>query len=171
MKKHFHFLLMAALVCSLCLSVTSCKSDDDSSNNGNGGEEQETYEGLSTLENDQLADLVAAWTDASRDDLNGTEWLNNTYEPTVGLELDELNPGIRLVVANTVEEADSIAASMLGSLGIDYENPVGFTYAGFHQRRQDSADTCTTGNPARQGAGRECQGQETLLQVRRHCEV
>ena len=115
MKKHFHFLLMAVLMCSLCLSVTSCKSDDDSSNNGNGGEEQETYEGLSTLENDQLADLVAAWTDASRDDLNGTEWLNNTYEPTVGLELDELNPGIRLVVANTVEEADSIAASMLGS--------------------------------------------------------
>ena len=45
------------------------------------------------------------------------------------MELDESNPGIRLVVANTVEEADSIAASMLGSLGIDYENPVGFTYS------------------------------------------
>ena len=125
MKKHFYFLLMAALVCSLCLSVTSCKDDD----NSNVPEEQETYEGLSTLENDQLADLVAAWTDASRDDLNGTEWLNNTFEPTVGMELDESNPGIRLVVANTVEEADSIAASMLGSLGIDYENPVGFTYS------------------------------------------
>ena len=119
---------MAALVCGLSLSVTSCK-DDDKDNNGKGGEEQETYEGLSTLENDQLADLVAAWTDASRDDLNGTEWLNNTFEPTVGMELDESNPGIRLVVANTVEEADSIAASMLGSLGIDYENPVGFTYS------------------------------------------
>ena len=116
---------MAALVCSLCLSVTSCKDDD----NSNVPEEQETYEGLSTLENDQLADLVAAWTDASRDELNGTEWLNNTFEPTVGMELDESNPGIRLVVANTVEEADSIAASMLGSLGIDYENPVGFTYS------------------------------------------
>ena len=125
MKKHFYFLLMAALVCSLCLSVTSCKDDD----NSNVPEEQETYEGLSTLENDQLADLVAAWTDASRDELNGTEWLNNTFEPTVGMELDESNPGIRLVVANTVEEADSIAASMLGSLGIDYENPVGFTYS------------------------------------------
>ena len=120
MKKHFYFLLMAALVCSLCLSVTSCKDDD----NSNVPEEQETYEGLSTLENDQLADLVAAWTDASRDELNGTEWLNNTFEPTVGMELDESNPGIRLVVANTVEEADSIAASMLGSLGIDYENPL-----------------------------------------------
>ena len=63
---------MAVLVCSLCLSVTSCKDDD----NSNVPEEQETYEGLSTLENDQLADLVAAWTDASRDELNGTEWLN-----------------------------------------------------------------------------------------------
>ena len=125
MKKHFYFLLMAALVCGLSLCVTSCKDDD----NSNVPEEQETYEGLSTLENDQLADLVAAWTDTSRDELNGTEWLNNTFEPTVGMELDESNPGIRLVVANTVEEADSIAASMLGSLGIDYENPVGFTYS------------------------------------------
>ena len=125
MKKHFYFLLMAVLMCSLSLSVTSCKDDD----NSNVPEEPVDNEGLSTLENDQLADLVAAWTDASRDDLNGTEWLNNTFEPTVGMELDESNPGIRLVVANTVEEADSIAASMLGSLGIDYENPVGFTYS------------------------------------------
>ena len=128
MKKNFNFLLMAALVCSLSLSVTSCK-DDDSDNNGKGGEEQETYEGLSTLENDQLADLVAAWTDASRDDLNGTEWLNNTYEPTVGLALDESQPGIRSIAASTIEGADSIAAGMLGTLGIDYEKPAGFTYS------------------------------------------
>ena len=128
MKKNFYFLLMAALVCSLSLSVTSCK-DDDKDNNGKGGEEQETYEGLSTLENDQLADLVAAWTDASRDDLNGTEWLNNTYEPTVGLALDESQPGIRSIAASTIEGADSIAASMLGTLGIDYEKPAGFTYS------------------------------------------
>ena len=119
---------MATLVCSLCLSVTSCK-DDDKDNNGKGGEEQETYEDLSTLENDQLADLVAAWTDANRDDLNGTEWLNNTYEPTVGLALDESQPGIRSIAASTIEGADSIAASMLGTLGIDYEKPAGFTYS------------------------------------------
>ena len=50
MKKHFYFLLMAALVFGLSLSVTSCK-DDDKDNNGNGNEDQETYEGLSTLEN------------------------------------------------------------------------------------------------------------------------
>ena len=128
MKKHFYFLLMAALVCGLSLCVTSCK-DDDKDNNGKGGEEQETYEGLSTLENDQLADLVAAWTDANRDDLNGTEWLNNTYEPTVGLALDESQPGIRSIAASTIEGADSIAAGMLGTLGIDYEKPAGFTYS------------------------------------------
>ena len=128
MKKNFYFLLMAALVCGLSLSVTSCK-DDDKDNNGKGGEEQETYEGLSTLENDQLADLVAAWTDANRDDLNGTEWLNNTYEPTVGLALDESQPGIRSIAASTIEGADSIAAGMLGTLGIDYEKPAGFTYS------------------------------------------
>ena len=124
MKKILNFWLLAAMVCGLSLSVTSCKSDDDSD-----GSEQMDNEGLSTLENDQLADLIAAWTDTSRDDLNGTEWLNNQYEPTVGLALDETDPGIRSVVASTVEEADSIAASMLGTLGIDYEKPAGFTYS------------------------------------------
>ncbi len=125
MKKNFYFLLLAALVFGLSLSVTSCKSDDD--NNGKGNEEQ-SEEGLTMLENDQLADLIAAWTDANRDELNGTAWLNNTYEPTVGLALDESDLGVRSIEAGTIEEADSIAASSLSTLGIDYEKPAGFTY-------------------------------------------
>ena len=36
MKKNFYFLLMAALVCSLSLSVTSCKDDDKNDDNGGG---------------------------------------------------------------------------------------------------------------------------------------
>ena len=40
MKKHFYFLLMAALVCGLSLSVTSCK-DDDKDNNGQSEEQQD----------------------------------------------------------------------------------------------------------------------------------
>ena len=115
--------LFAALLCGLSLSVTSCKDDD------NDNEEQETYEGLSTLEDDQLADLIAAWTDTNRDNLDGTAWRNNTYEPTVGLALDESQPGIRYVAVGTIEEADRYAASALSTLGIDFEMPAGFTYS------------------------------------------
>ena len=39
MKKNFYFLLMAALVCGLSLSVTSCKDDDK--DNGPSEEELE----------------------------------------------------------------------------------------------------------------------------------
>ena len=125
-KKVFNIWLLSALVCGLSLSVTSCKDDDK---DDTGDEGQETYEGLSALEDDQLADLIVAWTDTSRDNLDGSAWRNSTYEPTVGLALDESQPGIRYVAAGTIEEADSIAAGMLGTLGIDYEKPAGFTYS------------------------------------------
>ena len=121
-----NWMLAAALMCGLSLSVTSCKDDDDDSKPS---EEQETNEGLSTLEDDQLADLIAAWTDTGRDELNGTAWRNGTYEPTVGLVLDESQPGIRYVAVGTTEEADRYAASALGTLGIDYESPAGFSYS------------------------------------------
>ena len=119
-------MLAAALMCGLSLGVTSCKDDDDDNRPSEG---QETYEGLSTLEDDQLADLIAAWTDTGRDELNGTAWRNGTYEPTVGLVLDESQPGIRYVAVGTTEEADRYAASALGTLGIDYESPAGFSYS------------------------------------------
>ena len=38
MKRNFYFLLMAALVFGLSLSVTSCKSDDDNNNDDEGEE-------------------------------------------------------------------------------------------------------------------------------------
>ncbi|MBR1547458.1 MAG: hypothetical protein IJ637_01875, partial [Prevotella sp.] len=91
MKKNvFNIWLLAAVICGLSLGVTSCKDDDN--DNGTGDEGQETYEGLSTLEDDQLADLITAWTDTDRDNLDGTAWRNGTYEPTVGLALDESQP-------------------------------------------------------------------------------
>ncbi len=119
-------MLAATLAFGLGISVTSCSDDDDDSKPSEG---QETYEGLSTLEDDQLADLIAAWTDTGRDELNGTAWRNGTYEPTVGLVLDESQPGIRYVAVGTTEEADRYAASALGTLGIDYESPAGFSYS------------------------------------------
>ena len=58
MKKHFYFLLMAALVCSLSLSVTSCK-DDDKDNNGGQSEEQQEQQALEQqdLDNARIAVL------------------------------------------------------------------------------------------------------------------
>ena len=126
MKRRLNLWLLAALLCGMSMSVTSCK-DDDNNSNGTDSEGQETYEGLSTLEDDHLADLIAAWTDTSRDMLNGTSWRNSRYEPTVGLALDESQPGIRYVPVGTIDEADDYAASALGTLGIDYEHPEGFT--------------------------------------------
>jgi len=128
MKRRLNLWLLAALLCGMSMSVTSCK-DDDNNSNGTDSEGQETYEGLSTLEDDHLADLIAAWTDTSRDMLNGTSWRNSRYEPTVGLALDESQPGIRYVPVGTIDEADDYAASALGTLGIDYEHPEGFTYS------------------------------------------
>lgn len=126
MKKNYYFLLMAALVCGISLCVTSCK-DDDGEDNGN-GDGQETYEGLSSLEDDQLADLIVAWTDTNHDELNGSGWRNRTFEPTVGLALDASRPGVRTIAVGTIEEADRYAVSFLSTLGIDYESPSGFSY-------------------------------------------
>ena len=75
MKKITNYLLIAATVCGLSFAVTSCKDDDNSENNGgNGGNEVETIEGMSALEDDQLADLICKWTDTNYSDLTGSAW-------------------------------------------------------------------------------------------------
>ena len=132
MRKILNFALIAATVCSISFAVTSCKDDDDSENSGennNGGNEVETIEGMSTLEDDQLADLICKWTDTHYDQLGGSAWRSKTYDATVGLALDASRPGVRTMPVGTLEEADSYAVSALGTLGIDYETPSGFTYS------------------------------------------
>jgi len=131
MKKIFNFALIAATVCGISLAATSCKDDDNSDNNngGNGGNEVETIEGMSALEDDQLADLICKWTDTNYSDLTGSAWRSKTYDATVGLALDESRPGVRTMPVGTLEEADSYAVSALSTLGIDYETPSGFTFS------------------------------------------
>ena len=131
MKKILNYLLIAATVCGLSFAATSCKDDDNSDNNngGNGGNEVETIEGMSALEDDQLADLICKWTDTHYSDLTGSAWRSKTFDATVGLALDESRPGVRTMPVGTLEEADSYAVGALGTLGIDYETPSGFTYS------------------------------------------
>ena len=127
MKKTIRFALIAATVCSISLTATSCKDDDNSDNNG--GNEVETIEGMSALEDDQLADLICKWTDTNYSDRTGTAWRSKTFDATVGLSLDESRPGVRTMAVGTVEQADLYAVGALGTLGIDYETPSGFTYS------------------------------------------
>ncbi len=131
MKKTFRFALMAALTVGLSFAATSCKDDDKSDNNngGNGGNEVETIEGMSALEDDQLADLICKWTDTNYSDLTGSAWRSKTFDATVGLALDESRPGVRTMPVGTVEQADQYAVDCFNTLGIDSDNPNGFTFS------------------------------------------
>ena len=131
MKKTLNYMLTALLVGGLSLAATSCKDDDKSDNNngGNSGNEVETIEGMSALEDDQLADLICKWTDTHYSDLTGSAWRSKTYDATVGLALDESRPGVRTMPVGTVEQADQYAVDCFNTLGIDSDNPNGFTFS------------------------------------------
>ena len=120
MKKHFHFLLMAVLVCGLCLSVTSCKSDDDKDNGPSEEElEQQALE-EQDLDNariailDQLADLDEV--ESSEVDL-----LSQQFEPVIGVPAEN-DEAIRYVYTNTMEAAAERFADLVGA-EIDENTP------------------------------------------------
>ncbi len=106
MKKNFYFLLLAALVCCLSLSVTSCKSDDD---NGNGGDSELVEDGLS--EEDALAwSWVSVMTDEAAQE---TGWQNKSYDVTIGLQSDN-DPGARLIIVSNLDDAKANFSSIAG---------------------------------------------------------
>ena len=102
MKKNFYFLLMAALVCGLSLSVTSCKSDDD--NNGNGNDSAMTQDEVDPTDNDE-ARTAFRWlcilTNGEDFDQN---WQKKTWEPTVGVASTD-NDATRIIVVDSLEDA------------------------------------------------------------------
>ena len=110
MKKIANFWLMAALVCGLAVSVTSCKDDDDDNTNGDTPEAEaaETDQAVAALR------WLVALTDTRELSDN---WASQTYEPTVGQAStqNELN---RVKVVNDLEEAKADFASLAG-IGID----------------------------------------------------
>ncbi len=122
MKKHFYFLLMAALVCGLSLSVTSCKSDDD--NNNGQSEEQQDQQAMEQQEQDnarfavldQLADI----------DTIKADFLSETFEPGIGMP-DGDDTSTRIVNTNDAETAAERFANIVGATGID-ENTTSFPW-------------------------------------------
>ena len=123
MKKNFYFLLMAALVCGLSLSVTSCK-DDDKDNNGGQSEEQQDQQAMEQQEQDnarfavldQLADI----------DTIKADFLSETFEPGIGMP-DGDDTSTRIVNTNDAETAAERFANIVGAIGID-ENTTSFPW-------------------------------------------
>jgi hypothetical protein len=126
-KKLFNLTLMAALLGGLSLSVTSCK--DDNNDNGNSPEsEQSEVEGLSALADDQLQNLLERWTDADEDSFALADWREKKYAATVGMVFDEADPFTRSVIVGSSDAADQYAIDCLGTLGINADQPDGFTF-------------------------------------------
>ena len=121
MKKSINYLLMAALMCSLSLTVTSCKDDDKNEANN---EQQEQQEG------DQNEKALKFWGVVgelvSMD--NYTEsYENKTFEPTIG-EADDNDANTRIVYTNTAEAAAKRFASLVDLEEFD-ENTASYTWS------------------------------------------
>ena len=119
MKKISNIWLFAALVCSLSLSVTSCKDDDD--NDGPSAEEQ--AEQQIREQADAFWGVVdeLAGADAITDD-----YQNKTFEPIIGTPSDE-NPQYRIVATNDMETAAMRFNQLIGEDRVD-ENTADYTY-------------------------------------------
>lgn len=119
--------LMAAVVCGLVVCAASC-TDDGGEDNDLNEQSAESQTGMSVLQDDQLRDLICQWCDVQKDELTGTAWKSQTFEPTVGFITDESAPYYRSIITGTLQEADRYAVQALSTLGIDGNNPNGFSY-------------------------------------------
>ena len=108
MKKNFYFLLMAALVCGLSLSVTSCKDDDK--NDSNGGDDSELVEGGLSEEDAQAWSWISVLTDEATQE---SGWQKKSYDVTIGLQSDN-DPGARLIIVSDLDDAKANFASLAG---------------------------------------------------------
>ena len=105
MKKLMNLWLVAALVCGLGLSVTSCKDDDDNNGSGSGTQEEQ----LSEQANDFWAVVgqLVGTTNATDD------YQSKTFEPIIG-EAVAGNATVRRVMVNTMESAAERFESLVG---------------------------------------------------------
>ncbi len=108
MKKNlFRYSLMAALVCGLSLSVTSCKDDDN--DNGNGGGSTDTE----VMNADETPEQLTAWrwlsflTDV---ETQSEGWLKQKYEATIGVASSNSTTRRVIYVGNLTEAKENFAA-------------------------------------------------------------
>ena len=120
---------MAALVVGLSMNVTSCKDDDDDNNNGTEQQGGDSAEGMVSMADTQLGDLICQWCDVQADELTGSDWRTKTYEVTEGVVTDASIPTERSVQVGSLAEADAYALHALNGLGINSSNLNDFSFS------------------------------------------
>ena len=118
MKNLMNFMLMAALMCGMSLTITSCKDDDKDNNNDQQQQEQQAKEAEEQAEREikcfAILNQLASVT-------NPDGFLTKTYEPTIGTA-DENDANIRIVNTNTMEAA-ALRFADLAEVDIDENTP------------------------------------------------
>ena len=117
LKKILNLWLMAALVCGLGLSVTSCKDDDDD----NKSEEQQQQE-----QEERASKFWSVVGQLVSSDDYAADYEDKTFEPTYGVA-DAANATTRIVETNDMQTAAQRFSDLVGA-SID-ENTPSYTYS------------------------------------------
>ena len=117
MKKLMNLWLLAALVCGLGLSVTSCKDDDDDSKS----EEQQQQE-----QEERASKFWSVVGQLVSSDSYAADYEDKTFEPTYGVA-DAANATTRIVETNDMQTAARRFSDLVGA-AID-ENTPSYTYS------------------------------------------
>ena len=113
-KKIFNLSLMAALLCGLSLSVTSCKDDDDSNAGGDNNSQQDADTEVVDATDTPEKHLAWTWISSLADVDNATEnWESQTFEPIIGEE-SQNEAQARLLYVNDLEEARASFSAIAG---------------------------------------------------------
>ena len=105
MKKFFNIWLMAALVCGLGMSVTSCKDDNNDDGTSEEAQQAQASKALKFYEVvSHLADLSA---------MDDATYASQTFEPIIGEE-SQNDPLTRIVATNDMEAAAARFADIIG---------------------------------------------------------
>lgn len=125
--KNIQLLMAAFLMVSFNMTVASCSSDDEGE--GAGGGEFELPEGVLSLEDEYLRTLICAFTDEQPLELTeDPDWKKKSYRVTLGTKLSESQETVRLVEVGNIQKADQYVLDLLGNLGMNSDNPDGFSY-------------------------------------------
>ena len=127
--KNIQLLMAAILMVSFSMTVASCSSDDDGEGAGGGEGSEFIPEGVLSLEDEYLRTLICAFTDEQPLELTAdADWKKKSYQVTLGSVRDDSQPTVRLVEVGNIQKADQYVLDLIGSLGLNSDDPDGFSY-------------------------------------------